>query len=209
MFPVLYEDATIVSFHWGELFGRALDKPADQAALRGALEELKRRSTGAELLYPNGEAPLWVQCAAAVAAVPAALILNGRDTMGEHQLICTPFPIDAGGCGYDCGVQIEVHELDQQAVVVVRIDPVRLDYLKFDSLVAPPVAEGLPVFLRGSLPAPVAVSLALSYADQAESVWVPEDLHGGRDVCVFSRRQDELGCAAENHFSTVRRGIYG
>ena len=207
---MLYEDATIVSFHWGELFGRALDKPADQAALRGALEELKRRSTGAELLYPNGEAPLWVQCAAAVAAVPAALILNGRDTMGEHQLICTPFPIDAGGCGYDCGIHIEVHELDQQAVVVVvRIDPVQLDYLKFDSLVTPPVAAGVPVFLRGSLPAPVAVSLALSYADQAESIWVPEDLHGGRDVCVFSRRQDELGCAAENNFSTVRRGIYG
>lgn len=63
--------------------------------------------------------------------------------MGEHGLICTPFPIDAGGCGHDCGIQIEVHELDRQAVVVVRIDPVLLDYLKFDSMVAPPVTAGL------------------------------------------------------------------
>ena len=58
-------------------------------------------------------------------------------------------------------------------------------------------------------PAPVAVSLALSYADQAESVWVPEELRGGRDVCVFSHRQEELGRASENHFSTGRRGLYG
>lgn len=206
---MLYQDANCVSFDLDDLFGGASCEPWDPGALRARLRSLKDRSAGAELIRPGGSAPTWVLCAAAVAAAPAALVLKGRDGMGEHELICTSFPIDAGGCGYDSGVQIEVHELDQQAMVVVHIDPVQLDLLRFDSLVAPPVAAGLPVFLRGDLPAPVAVSLALSYADQAESVWVPEALSEGRDVCVSSRRQDDLGCITDNHFSTVRRGTYG
>lgn len=206
---MLYEDASCITIDLGQMFGGERSTAPDSGLLHTSLLSLKSQSADAELLRPKGSAPAWVLCAAAIAAAPVALVLKGRDGMGEHELICTPFPIDAGGCSPDSGVQIEVHELDQQAVVVVRIDPVQLDYLKFDSLVTPPVAAGVPVFLRGNLPAPVAVSLALSYADQAESVWVPEDLHGGRDVCVFSHRQDELGCIAENHFSTVRRGIYG
>lgn len=206
---MLYEDAGCVRFAWKGLVGNGQSGPQCAKAITDMLARLKQRSPGWELLKPEGEAPIWALCTAAVSAAPAALVLKGRDGMGEHGLICTPFPIDAGGCGHDCGIQIEVHELDRQAVVVVRIDPVLLDYLKFDSMVAPPVTAGLPVFLRGDLPAPVAVSLALSYADQAESVWVPEELRGGRDVCVFSHRQEELGRASENHFSTGRRGLYG
>ena len=147
---------------------------------------------------------IWPICAAAIAIAPTCLQLKGRDVLGEHQLICTPFPIDAGGC--DCGIEIEVHEITKRALAIVTIDPVRFDYLRFDSIVAPPVTKGMQVVLRGSLPLPVAVALALSYAPDAESVWIQERIRSGPEVCVYSRNPEYLGSYANEDFTVIRRG---
>ncbi len=176
------------------------------------LQKLKQMCSKAEVVHldcdsnvPNSENPIiWPLCAAAIAIAPTCLQLRGRDVLGEHQLICTPFPIDAGGC--DCGIEIEVHEVTKRALAIVTIDPVRFDYLRYDSIVAPPVTKGMQVILRGSLPLPVAVALALSYAPDAESVWVQERIRSGPDVCVFSRNPEYLGSFANEDFTVIRRG---
>ncbi len=176
------------------------------------LQRLRQQSEGAEVVHLSrgplilgGDNPvIWPVCAAAAAIAPTCLQLKGRDVLGEHQLICTPFPIDAGGC--DCGIDIEVHELAKRALAVVTIDPVRFDYLRFDSIVAPPVSKGMQVLLRGSLPLPVAVSLVLSYAPDAESVWVQERIRSGSDVCVYSRDPDILGTIAHEDFNRDQEG---
>ena len=72
--------------------------------------------------------------------------------------------------------------------------------------VAPPVSKGMQVLLRGSLPLPVAVSLVLSYAPDAESVWVQERIRSGSDVCVYSRDPDILGTIAHEDFNRDQEG---
>lgn len=176
------------------------------------LQKLRQQCAGAEEVHlnrgpliPDGDNPvIWPVCAAAAAIAPTCLQLKGRDVLGEHRLICTPFPIDAGGC--DCGIDIEVHEVPKRALAIVTIDPIRFDYLRFDSIVAPPVQKGVQVLLRGSLPLPVAVALVLSYAPDAESVWVQERVRSGPDVCVYSRDPAHLGSFANEEFTEIRRG---
>ncbi len=183
-----------------------------QEQIAATLQALQQKCRNAEVVHlhcdsitsVNENPVIWPMCAAAIAIAPTCLQLKGRDVLGEHQLICTPFPIDAGGC--DCGVEIEVHEVTKRALAIVTIDPVRFDYLRFDSIVAPPVTKGMQVILRGSLPLPVAVSLALSYAPDAESIWVQERIRSGPDVCVYSRNPEYLGSFANEDFTVIRRG---
>ncbi len=176
------------------------------------LQKLQQQSRGAEVVClsrdfevpPDAEPAVWPMCAAAAAIAPACLQLQGRDVLGEHSLICTPFPIDAGGC--DCGIRVEVHEMGKRAVAIVTIDPLYFDYLRFDSIVAPPVGRGMQVFIRGSLPLPLAVSLVLSYAQCAESVWIQERVRSGKNVCVYSKNPEELGRFASEQLTMIGEG---
>ena len=145
---------------------------------------LKGQRAGAELIRLTGAIPDWLLCAAAAALAPSALCVDAIDRVGLHRLVCTPFPVDAGGS--DCGLTVELHEFGDQAMAFVRADLSRFDFLRFDSIVVPPLTPGLRLAVRGPVPAPVAAALTLSYAPEAGSIWMDDG--SGSDVCVVSRR---------------------
>lgn len=188
----------------------------ESGTVAATLQQLKQQSEGAEIIClkrgrvkpdeDEADPVIWPVCAVAAAVAPSCLLLEGQDVVGEHKLICTPFPIDAGGC--DCGIDIEVHETERQAIVTVTIDPMQIDYLKFDSIVTPPVTKGMRVFLRGSLPLPVAVSLVLSHMPIAESIWVQERVRSGCDVCVYANKPELLGTHSSEKIPMTRSGGY-
>lgn len=67
---MLYEDAGCVRFAWKELVGNGQPGPQCAKTITDMLARLKQRSPGWELLKPEGEAPIWALCTAAVSAAP-------------------------------------------------------------------------------------------------------------------------------------------
>ncbi len=143
---------------------------------------------GADVVTLKGELPSWLLCAIAATISPTVLQLEQVDEMGVHKLLCTPLPIDAGGS--TCGVEIEAYEMGEQVVIQVRRDPEQFTYLRFDDIVAPPIAPGLRVLLRGEIPAPIAVALALTYEAKSDSLWVATPEKVRVDVCAISHCAD-------------------
>lgn len=198
------EDTEYLELDAARAFGCA--GPWTRQRVGQGLLQLKRRSAGTELVRLTGELPLWLLCASAAALAPAALCLDAADRVGLHRLVCTPFPIDAGGS--DCGLSVELQEYGDRALAVVRTDLSRFDFLRFDSIVVPPVTPGVHLTVCGQLPPPVAVSLVVSYAPEAASIWVPDGGEG--DVCVFSRCLEYApGDRAIHKIQPERRGQYG
>lgn len=181
---MIYENATYMELDGVGVFGGAPPEAWTPEQLGQSLMHLERQCAGTELVQLTGPVPTWALCAAAAAIAPSALRLDAEDRIGLHRLICTPFPIDAGGS--DCGVDVELHEVAGQALISVRCDPFQFDLLRFDNIVVPPMTAGLRVVFYGVIPPPIAVSMTLSYAPFASSIWVPAGDGAEQDICVVS-----------------------
>ena len=178
------EKVNCIELETAELFCAEGPEDWTREQVNSGIEKLVQISAGVELVHLKGTAPDWALCMAAEAMSPSVLQLDANDRVGHHTLICTPFPIDAGGS--DTGVEMDVHELGGQALISVRCDPSRFDFLRFDDIVAPPVTPGMRVVLCGRMPVPIAVSLALSYSEKADSIWISSGPGGEYDFCVVS-----------------------
>ena len=94
--------------------------------------------------------------------------------------------------------------------VSIRHDPVRFDLLRFDSIVVPPMTPGLRVTFCGSIPPPIAVSMTLSYAACASSIWMPAGGGEEQNVCVVSRSaQYAPGDRSAHKIQRERTGQHG
>lgn len=181
-----------------DLSGLNLGSCAGSGDYSRELSRLRERYGKEELLSCGEQVPVWQLCMAAIALYPAVFVVPGYDSLGKHSLICTPCPVDFEERDEETGIRFEVFECRQQTIVSVYSDPIRLDYLKFDSLVVPPVNRGQTLYVRGDLPHPVIASMALTYSMCMESIWIPNNdsekkENEWEDVCVYSRDGSKLG----------------
>ena len=205
---MFYQNATYMELDGTGVFGVATPGAWTTEWLGQSLMRLKRQCAGTELVHLTGPVPTWALCAAAAVIVPSALCLDAADRIGLNRLICTPFPVDAGGS--DCGVDVDLHEVGDQALLSVRCDPSRFDFLRFDDIVVPPMTPGLRAVLFGAISPPVAVSMTLSYAPFASSIWMPAGDGAGWDICVASRSaQHAVGDRMTHKIQRERTGQHG
>lgn len=205
---MIYENATYMELDGAGLFGSAPPGAWTPERLGQDLMQLERQCGGTELIRLTGQLPTWVLCAVAAVLAPSALCIDAADRVGLHRLICTPFPVDAGGSS--CGVDVDVHEVGDQALVSCRCDLSRFDFLRFDDIVVPPVTPGLRVVFYGAIPPPIAVSMTLSYASEASSIWVPAGDSADHDICVVSHTpQYAPGDCVTRKIQRERTGQHG
>lgn len=205
---MFYQNATYMELDGTGVFGAGPSETWTPEHLGQSLMRLERQCSGTELVHLTGPVPTWALCAAAAVIAPSALCLDEADRVGLHRLICTPFPIDAGGS--DCGADVDLHEVGDQALISVRCDPLRFDLLRFDNIVVPPMTPGLRAVFYGAIPPPIAVSMTLSYAPFASSIWMPAGDGGEQDVCVASHTaQYAAGDRMTQKIQRERTGQHG
>lgn len=158
------------------------------ALLRG-IEEVRERSAGyAEVKFP-GHCASWVIGAFTYAARHAKLIAE-IGPGGQYKIKVQPFPM--GKENPECGLGFGVLELDDRIYVTAvpagdpGADAHGFDMDNYDKIVMPPITPGKIVLLAGEIVNPIAVSMLLSYADDAKAVFIRfhrEDSY----VCAVSK----------------------
>lgn len=150
------------------------DHAWDQPALQKAVAECKQRAAGAEIVELRGHVPNWALSAMANAVLPAVCFFK-IGPGGIYELTSTPFPIDAAEP--TCGMYFDVDEQGENVYVHARTndphaDAHGFDLTKFDQITMPPIPSGRNVFLSGETVNPVAVSMVLTYAPIARTVYI-------------------------------------
>lgn len=144
-----------------------------QAALQRAVAEVQESAQGADIVELRGHLANWALSAMAWAALPAKSYFE-IGPGGMYHLTSLPFPVTEEAP--TCGMFFEVKEEGDRVYVRAMTDNPDadahgFDLTKFDQIVMPPIPAGKDVFLSGETVNPVAVSMALTYADTARSVF--------------------------------------
>lgn len=150
------------------------DHAWNQPSLQKAVVECKQRAKDADIVELRGHVPNWALSAMAYAVLPAVCYFE-IGPGGMYHLTSTPFPIDAAEP--TCGMFFEVKEEVEKVFVKALTDNPHadahgFDMNKFDQIIMPPIPAGKDVFLSGETVNPVAVSMVLTYANIARSVYI-------------------------------------
>lgn len=143
-------------------------------ALQKAVAECRRRAKGAEIGELRGHLPNWALTAMAWAVQPTVCFFKIGPN-GMYQLTCTPFPLSAAKP--TCGMFFDVIEDGESVYVKAMTDDPHgdahgFDLTRFDEIIMPPIPAGKNVFLSGETVNPVAVSMALTYAETSRSIYM-------------------------------------
>lgn len=150
------------------------DHAWNKEALQRAVAECKEKAQGAEIVELRGHLPNWALSAMAAAVLPAVCFFK-IGPGGIYELTSTPFPIDAAEP--TCGLLFDVDEQGDNVYVHAHTenphaDAHGFDLTKFDQIIMPPIPSNKNVFLSGETVNPVAVSMVLTYAPLARSVYI-------------------------------------
>ena len=145
-----------------------------QEALQKAVAECRERAKGAEVAELRGHIPNWALSAMACAIQPTVCFFK-IGPQGMYELTSTPFPISAAKP--TCGMFFEVEEKGEDVYVKAMTDNPHadahgFDLTKFDEIIMPPIPAGKNVFLSGETVNPIAVSMALTYAETSRSIYM-------------------------------------
>ena len=168
-----------------------------QEALQKAVAECVQRAKGAEVAELRGHLPNWALSAMASAIYPTVCFFR-IGPGGIYELTSTPFPVSAAQP--DFGMYFEVEEQGDNVYVKAMTDNPHadahgFDLTKFDSIFMPPIPACKNVFLSGETVNPVAVSMALTYAATARSIYMRFHEEPDYHCCVTHTKEIAIGDA--------------
>ena len=164
-------------------------------ALLKAVDECTTRAKGAQIAELRGHVPNWALSAMACAIYPTVCFFKIGPN-GIYELTSTPFPVSAAKP--TCGMFFEVDEQGENVYVRAMTDNPHadahgFDLTKFDEIIMPPIPAGKNVFLSGETVNPVAVSMALTYAATARSIYMRFHEEPDYHCCLTRSPKIEIG----------------